>query len=275
MASQSSKQNDHAPLNSITCLQNRPLSNPLYIYGLLAFHLQFYPHIICNNIFTINCFKHQENLVLQFWVITEMDRCEVQKAIQIKRVSVFQADELFLNRIESRTSSVGCSSRVYYYRSSEGGVPFEWEMQPGTPKEPPKEEVLPPLSPPPAVISLGLPKPSINEEPSKPPMSRPLRLKFWKRSKKYKSKESGGGGESHSKHVDHKLEFCSSDREFMASPPRNSSSSSSSSLSFSKGFYRDASSRLQSPAREPLRRPALSCSPWNVSAILVSIARRV
>lgn len=204
-----------------------------------------------------------------------MDHYEVRRGMQIKRASVLQNDELFLNRIISRNSSVGCSSRVYYYRSSEG-VPFQWEMQPGTPKDPPKEEVLPPLSPPPAVISLGLPKPCINEEPSKPPTSRPLRLRFWRRSKKNKSKENGGGGESDDKD-DQKAEFCSSDCEFMASPsPRNSSSSSSSSRSFSNGFYRNSSSsRLQSPARESFRRPALSCSPWNVSAILVSIARRV
>ncbi|KAF3452783.1 hypothetical protein FNV43_RR03216 [Rhamnella rubrinervis] len=206
-----------------------------------------------------------------------MDHYEVRREMQIERASVLQSDELFLNRITARHSSVGCSSRVYYYRSSEG-VPFQWEMQPGTPKDPPKEEVLPPLSPPPAVISLGLPKPCISEEPSKPPTSSPLWFRFWRRSKKNKSKENGGGGESDDKD-DQKVEFCSSDCEFMASPSpsvRNWSSSSSSSLSFSNGIYKDSSSsRLRSPSRESLRRPAVTCSPWNVTAILGTIAGRV
>lgn len=92
MASQSSKQKDHAPLYFITCLQNRPLSNPLYIYGASAFHLQFYPHIICNNIFTINCFKHQENLYSfgwsQKWIIARFKRqCRSKEFRCFKRTS--------------------------------------------------------------------------------------------------------------------------------------------------------------------------------------------
>lgn len=196
--------------------------------------------------------------------------CELGRGMQKRHPSVFQGDQLFSNRIISRNSSVGCSSRVYYYRSSEG-IPFEWEMQPGTPKDPPKEEAdLPPLTPPPAVISLGLLKP---KTPSRPFI---IKLRFWRKSKKNKdkisSKQNNEGDQSGK--YDNKEEFCNSDSDFMASPPRDSSSSSSSSPSFSNGFYRESSSRMQSPARDSSRKP-LTCSPWNVSAIMISIAKRV
>ncbi|CAL1415098.1 unnamed protein product [Linum trigynum] len=83
--------------------------------------------------------------------------------------SVLHGDETFYNRVISRdssTSSVRCpSGRVFYYRSAAEGVPFNWETQPGTPKNnPPKEESIPPITPPPAVLSLSLPKPSINHQ---------------------------------------------------------------------------------------------------------------
>ncbi|PON75929.1 hypothetical protein PanWU01x14_038800 [Parasponia andersonii] len=186
------------------------------------------------------------------------------------------------DNILSRNSSVGYSSRIYYYRTAgTGGIPFQWEMQPGTPKDPPKEEALPPLSPPPAVTSLGLPKPCvIDQEPCKP---RRRLIRFWKRSKRNdhqlraynrKSDQSDDVQNGVSDYKDEKFEFCSSDCEFMASPARNSSSSSSPSLSFSNGFS-SQSSRFQSPAWHPRSRSTLSCSPWNISTILVSLAKRV
>ncbi|KAM6552747.1 hypothetical protein CsatB_013509 [Cannabis sativa] len=183
------------------------------------------------------------------------------------------------NNSLSRNSSVGCSSRIYYYRSTgTGGIPFEWEMQPGTPKDPPKEEALPPLSPPPAVLSLGLPKPciihNIQDQPSNPNRRRRLVvLRFWKKNNNKKNhnnnniidfKDERFGGE-----------FSNSDSEFMASPARDSSSSSSSS-SLSR-----QSSRLQSPGWYPpmmnssSSRANLSCSPWSIRSFLVTLAKRV
>ncbi|KAA8535598.1 hypothetical protein F0562_030601 [Nyssa sinensis] len=76
-------------------------------------------------------------------------------------VSVLEGDGFYFDRILSRKSSPGHSSRIDYGRAE--GVPFEWEKQPGTPKNPPEEEVIPPISPPPAVQSLALPKPSVNQ----------------------------------------------------------------------------------------------------------------
>ncbi|CAN1167340.1 hypothetical protein LINPERPRIM_LOCUS34733 [Linum perenne] len=75
--------------------------------------------------------------------------------------SLFQGDEKFRNRVISRDSSV--SSRVFYSRAAaEGGVPFNWETQPGTPKnDNRKEESIPPIGLPPAVLSLSLPKPCV------------------------------------------------------------------------------------------------------------------
>ncbi|XP_022153305.1 uncharacterized protein LOC111020830 [Momordica charantia] len=129
------------------------------------------------------------------------------------------------SKVISRTSSVGCSSRSIYYCGTAEGVPFKWETQPGTPKDPPPQEMLPPLSPPPAVLSLGLPKPCI-ERPNPRPRLR-MSLRFWRKSEKKRENGDGFG------HPD-KLEtssFMSSDGEFMASPRDSVSSLSSSSSS--------------------------------------------
>lgn len=203
---------------------------------------------------------------------------------QLRVVEDFSFD-MKNNNILSRNSSLGCSSRIYYYRSTgTQGIPFQWEMQPGTPKNPPpKEEALPPLSPPPAVLSLGLPKPCISDmEPFKP--RRRLIIRFWKKIRKNdhllkitnkKSDQNINVLNDASDYKDETFEFCSSDCEFMSSSPaRNSSSSSSSSLSFSNGLSRQ-SSRLHSPAWHPPSRSTLNCSPWNISNVLVSLAKRV
>lgn len=189
-------------------------------------------------------------------------------------------DEFLFNRNLSRNSSVGCSSRIYYCRSTEG-VPFNWEMQPGTPRSLPKEEAIPPITPPPAVVSLGLPKPCFDVQQSKPP-TRP-RLRFWRKSNKNKRSQNvtivnnvGGGSDKFDI-----FDFCSSDSEFMAATsPRNSSSSSSSSFSFSKGrLSRECLSLRSTPARDSFSSSNagahMSCSPWNFSSVLISIARRV
>ena len=197
-----------------------------------------------------------------------------------KRVSLVQGDEFF-HKVISRDSTEGCSSRIYYYRNSEG-VPFEWEMQPGTPKEPPKDEEIPPITPPPAVLSLGLPKPCINNEQPKA-KTWLIMLRFWNKIKKNKESKSvkgvGSQGSSHDTQDcgAEKFLFCGSDSEFMesSSSPRASSSSSSSSLSLSNGPSVQ-SARIESPeGKANSFHGILSCTPWRISTILVSIARRV
>ncbi|KAJ6372383.1 hypothetical protein OIU76_026803 [Salix suchowensis] len=133
-----------------------------------------------------------------------------------RKTSVHQGDNFFSGRVISRNSSAGCSSRIFYNRSAEG-VPFKWEMQPGTPRDPPREEIIPALSPPPAMLSLGLRKPCSDMEETK---TSSMRSRF---------------------------EFYSSDGDFMASPPRNSSSSSS--LSSSINGHSRRLSRIENPSR--------------------------
>ncbi|CAN0846565.1 hypothetical protein LINGRAHAP2_LOCUS4511 [Linum grandiflorum] len=80
--------------------------------------------------------------------------------------SVLQGDGAFYNHVISRDSCP--STRILFYcRSNADGVPFKWETQPGTPKFLPKEEESSVasdrinISPPPALLSLSLPKPSV------------------------------------------------------------------------------------------------------------------
>ncbi|KAM0967051.1 hypothetical protein ACFX1X_023051 [Malus domestica] len=204
---------------------------------------------------------------------------EPRRKMETKGVLVLGGDQEFLfnrNLLRNSSSPLGCSSRVYYCRSTEG-VPFDWEMQPGTPRNPPKEEAIPPISPPPAVLSLGLPKPCIDQQlhtNNKPPTSPLHRVKFW--SKKSKTKKQRKNNLQHNGGLDKfdKVEFCSSDSEFMASSssPRNSSSSSLSSFSFSKG---QCSSLRSTPARDSFTSSGhFSCSPWKLSSFLTSAARR-
>ncbi|CAH2077938.1 unnamed protein product [Thlaspi arvense] len=86
----------------------------------------------------------------------------------------------------SRNSSTG-----YYYHQRSEGVPFKWEMQPGTPINTHPVEIVPPISPPPAMLSLGFPKPSISvEEPKHSVFPSKLKLRNWKhiRCKRYFSR---------------------------------------------------------------------------------------
>ncbi|CAF2107181.1 BnaCnng17330D [Brassica napus] len=87
----------------------------------------------------------------------------------------------------SRNLSIG----YYYQRRSSEGVPFKWEMQPGTPINTQPGEIIPPISPPPAMLSLGFPKPSISvQEPKHSVFPAKLKLRSWKhiRCKRYLSR---------------------------------------------------------------------------------------
>ncbi|WMV37192.1 hypothetical protein MTR67_030577 [Solanum verrucosum] len=88
--------------------------------------------------------------------LTSMDKEEGYRKMH-KREEI--GERLFVERIVSRMSSVDQS----YYRSTVEGIPFKWEMQPGTPMaiHTPQNEVIPPPSPPPMIQSLAFPKPCI------------------------------------------------------------------------------------------------------------------
>ncbi|KAF7838040.1 hypothetical protein G2W53_006522 [Senna tora] len=179
-----------------------------------------------------------------------------------------KAEDKCLNKILARNGSMGCSSRIYYYRSSSEGVPFKWEMQPGIPKHTPNQQelLLPPLSPPPAILSLGLPKPSISQE-AKPCSSTWAKLWFWKkrnrRSKEVKELEGVNNVG---------LEYGSDSESVTMASPFESSFSSSSSSASSPSPSMSASS--ESPTTIGIYGKTLNCFPVHVSKILVSIARR-
>lgn len=89
--------------------------------------------------------------------------------------SVLRGKEVYINKILSRDSSTGQSSRIYYSSTTSLGVPFQWERKPGTPMNPPLETILPPTPPPlpPAARSLALPQPNVDMRNSS------LSWKFW------------------------------------------------------------------------------------------------
>lgn len=178
--------------------------------------------------------------------------------------------EIESNKILSRKSSVGCSSRISYYRSGEG-VPFKWEMQPGIAKESSPAKELPPLTPPPKFLSLGLAKPCILD--TKIPVTAMSKLRFWKkRVIKIKSNKP----QEDCFHEDFDVLSwldCSSDSEFMASPRGSSFSSSSSSMSMINST-RSSLNSVCSCSERTIKRVYGGCFPMNMRRVLVSITRR-
>lgn len=177
------------------------------------------------------------------------------------------------SKVISRTSSIGCSSHSIYYSGTAEGVPFKWETQPGTPKDPPPQDLLPPLSPPPAVLSLGVPKPCINQPKPRPRLR--LRLRFWKRIMKSRDgrraaeattiEYSNGDPFCHNDKLE-TFSFLSSDCEFMASPRDSMSSSTTSSSSSSPSSFLD-SLTVRNMGRVSFGRPS-SCSAGQINKIL-------
>ncbi|KAI9072923.1 hypothetical protein K1719_011542 [Acacia pycnantha] len=195
----------------------------------------------------------------------------------------FEKDQKQLMKIDvlGRNSSVGCSSRIFYYYASGEGVPFNWEMKPGIAKDPPKEE-LPPLSPPPALVSLGLPKPCFHENPNpyySTVWSR-LRHSLWKRitrkgnnRKRLSLPECPKNDDQHVKDLDVFETFleCNSDFESFASP--RDSSCSSSSFSSSSPPAMQATRSGSCSAGEAYGRP-FSCIPIHFAKTLIPIMKR-
>ncbi|KAK7265255.1 hypothetical protein RJT34_32873 [Clitoria ternatea] len=171
----------------------------------------------------------------------------------------YESEKSFSNKILSRRCSLGCSSRISYYRSGEGeGVPFKWEMQPGIAKEQPTQEV-PPLTPPPALLSLALPKPCV---PQPKPSTRSS-LRFWKKRVIHKKPPNCFDEHVIGLDIIARLD-CSSEYSESITSPRGSSFSSSSSTPF-----------VKSPVRQVFGRPfTFGCFPMHINRVLVSIARR-
>ncbi|RWW52668.1 hypothetical protein BHE74_00040896 [Ensete ventricosum] len=103
---------------------------------------------------------------------------------------VMQGSEVFCHRPSSgdSTRSVGRSSMVYYRAC--GQVPFEWEIEPGQPKNPAESVPLPPLSPPPAMQSARLAPWSRLDHPT--PSAKTMRSKRQRRAAESKCVWSNG-----------------------------------------------------------------------------------
>ncbi|KAM0036595.1 hypothetical protein Hdeb2414_s0014g00428251 [Helianthus debilis subsp. tardiflorus] len=167
--------------------------------------------------------------------------------------SILKQEDFSTSKILARESSVGQSSRIYYQNTTNEGVPFKWEMQPGTPLNPPLEEVIPPPTPPPAVQSLALPLPKVvDHDGSKNRLS----LKFWswkKLSKKLRLHTDDQRGQHCTKFNKHATNYSDgdSDAEFVRWGCHDSRSSSFSSLS-----------SLGSHTYQRFTRGPFPCSPW-------------
>lgn len=161
-----------------------------------------------------------------------MDDQEQEK----RPVSVFQGDGVCINRILARSeSSVGRSSRVFY-RPNEG-VPFRWEMEPGTAKKPQEEEIIPPICPSPLMQSLGLPLPNLDFD-VEPPLK--TTSKLWRLREMVKKRFNNN-------HMIKKVYV------------------------FSKRNKKQESSRFSSVCDVSMVVDGpFCCSPWNIPPILVS-----
>lgn len=190
---------------------------------------------------------------------------------QRRSFSLLRGDGLYFNRIISRKSSVGQSSRIYY-RTAEG-VPFKWEMQPGTsknqPEEEEEEESTPfsfPLSPPPQLQNklLPLPNPCLHQDQ---PKNRNKFFWFLKRIKISEHYEKLAH-QSLSRNRCNCTAKQSSDQSLGDFICSSSSSTLSSSTNHGLSSSRSSSSST-SVKRESLDDTPFCCSPWNITAIMV------
>lgn len=182
-------------------------------------------------------------------------------------------DEFNFNRILARETSIGQSSRVYY-RSPVEGVPFKWEKLPGTPKNQPEEEVIPPLSPPPQVQSKGLPsRPSFVDKLAKESNDDGRKVKFFWLWKKIKgndlyrkverlSRGKLGDGNFGLRRLNHH-ESCSS----------SSSTSTSTSSTWNSWINNNEVLESSSMRKEMVDGP-FCCNPWNITPIMVHFVLR-
>lgn len=170
---------------------------------------------------------------------------------------------LCIDKDAAWTMSFSCSTRSFYNLKPEG-VPFDWEKRPGTPKNSSKEDVIPPLSPPPAQFRVGLSKPCVMD---KPKVSSKSRLSFWKIIHVHPK--------SANQNVDHNMversESCISDN--IRATPRNSRCSSA--LSSNGRRAMETKSEFKELDDESSFDPPKGCVPWGFRTLVVYIAKRI
>lgn len=165
-----------------------------------------------------------------------------------------EEDDFFLSRILSGVSAAEHFSGPLHGEISPAGIPFGWEMHPGTPKAAPESELIPPPSPPPAVQSLALPQPKAGAGREKAKNSALKKAWFWIR-------RYGKTKESKKRMQQHEISFRKRDEEFDAPLGRSASVSSVSSIApLSKGGWRVWKIRRDFEGR---------CGPWSRRDVLV------
>lgn len=119
-----------------------------------------------------------------------------------------EEDDFFLSRILSGVSAAEHFSGPLHGEISPAGIPFGWEMHPGTPKAAAESELIPPPTPPPAVQSLGLPQSKAGAGRDKAKKSALKKAWFWIR-RHGKTKES-----KQIMQQQHEISFRKRDEEF-------------------------------------------------------------
>ncbi|KAL8149482.1 hypothetical protein AgCh_006477 [Apium graveolens] len=187
-------------------------------------------------------------------------------------------------RFLSRESSVGQSSRIYH-RSAEG-VPFNWETQPGTPKNPRREEVIPPPTPPPGSQSFFPPIKHCADHLSKEDSYHSIhKLWFWRKhlKKQQTHKDFFGirwrAGQVLSSNLKSKTSDGRFDRfadfggGFSGWVDDSSTSESKSSSSSNGSMHQSKDDREHNSDDHGVHKP-FGCSPWNMNGIMVRVVKR-
>lgn len=181
------------------------------------------------------------------------------KSDEQKAVSVLEGDGSSMRRILGREPSVGQSSRVFY-RSAEG-IPFKWEMQPGTPIHPQQEDEIPAVCPSPLMRSMGLPLPNLDRDDPHQESSSKM-SKIWSLRKMVKKRIITSD-------ISKKLEM------LIGRSGKQQESSRFGDSSFCSNSSSDSSFSSHHDRVADLDGGPFCCSPWNVPAILVRVASRV
>lgn len=196
---------------------------------------------------------------------------------------VLKIDEISVqsSRFLSRESSVGQSSRIYH-RSAEG-VPFNWETQPGTPKNPRREEVIPPPTPPPGSQTFFPPIKNCADHLSKEDSSHSMhKLWFWRKHWKKQQTHKDFGRRCHAGQALSPNLKCkkSDDRfadfggEFGGWFDEYSSISESKSSSSSNGSMHQLKDDCDHNSDDHGVHKPFGCSPWNMTGIMVRVVKR-
>lgn len=184
--------------------------------------------------------------------------------VKDEEFSVLRGEGSYFRMILSREPSVGSSSSNGLMYSNTVTIPFDWEMQPGKPRTPPRDaESVPPISPPPLFGAGLVPRPKTPELPEGSGWSR---LKLRRMVKKHRNSSKIQGWTSMDglqclgflHRVNHGNSITDSGSGSLTPSSNSSSSSSGSSSASSSSRY----SRQTSPQASKLHALAKDLVKW-------------